>query len=213
MVYHLLPKAVTGGYVGVDVFFVISGFLITSHLLSKPPTNLRLLGQFWARRIRRLLPAAFVVILGTLAMTWALAPESRWRSISWDAIASAFYFQNWRLATGSTDYLGAEEAASPLQHFWSLSIEEQFYVFWPLLILLVMALAAHFGWKRRASVTGAILVVVVASFAIGLYYTHADPAAAYFVTTTRIWELGIGAALACVGPLLRPGRSTAILVA
>lgn len=211
--YHLLPKALTGGYIGVDVFFVISGFLITGHLLSKPPTTPRLLGQFWARRIRRLLPAAFTVILATFCLTWFLAPESRWRSVSWDGIASAFYFQNWRLAASSTDYLGAEEAASPLQHFWSLSVEEQFYVVWPILILIVLAVAARGRWKPRVLVTSAILVVTIASFGYGLYLTHVEPAAAYFVTTTRVWELGLGAVLACVGQLWRPGRVLGIVAA
>lgn len=114
MIYHLLPQGISGGYVGVDDFFVISGFLITTHLLSKPPTSLPLLVDFWARRMRRLIPAALTVVLATLALTWLLAPQSRWQSISWDAIASAFYFQNWRLAANSVDYLAAEAATSPL---------------------------------------------------------------------------------------------------
>lgn len=213
VVYHLLPKTLTGGYIGVDVFFVISGFLITGHLLSKPPTTPRLLGQFWARRIRRLLPAAFTVILATFCMTWFLAPESRWRSVSWDGIASAFYFQNWRLAASSTDYLGAEEAPSPLQHFWSLSVEEQFYVVWPILILLVLAVATRRRWKPRAAVTMAIVVVTSASFGYGLFLTNSEPAAAYFVTTTRVWELGLGALLAGVGHFWRPGRASGIILA
>ncbi|WP_343900753.1 acyltransferase family protein [Arthrobacter rhombi] len=211
--YHLLPGTFTGGYIGVDVFFVISGFLITSHLMAKPPTSPRLLGQFWARRVRRLLPAAFTVIAATLCMTWLVAPESRWRSVSWDGIASAFYFQNWRLAASSTDYLAAEEAPSPLQHYWSLSVEEQFYIFWPVLILLVFAVAKRFGWRALPAVTGTLACVTAASFAYGIFLTEAEPAAAYFVSTTRIWELGVGALLACVHQLWRPGRVLGIVSA
>lgn len=211
--YHLIPDTFTGGYIGVDVFFVISGFLITSHLLSKPPKTPSLLAEFWARRVRRLLPAAFTVIVATLCLTWLVAPESRWRSVSWDGIASAFYVQNWRLAGSSTDYLAAEEAPSPLQHYWSLSIEEQFYIFWPILILVVLAIASRARWNSRIAVTGALAVVTVASFSYGLYLTNTEPSAAYFVSTTRIWELGVGALLACVHQLWQPGRVLGIVAA
>lgn len=213
VVYHLLPGSITGGYVGVDVFFVISGFLITSHLLSKPPQNFRMLFDFWARRVRRLIPAALTVIFATLCMSWILAPDSRWRSISWDAIASAFYFQNWRLAANSVDYLGAEEAASPLQHYWSLSVEEQFYIFWPILILVVFAIAARRRRKLLPTTTAVLVLVSMASFAYGIYQTAVEPASAYFVTGTRIWELGVGAIVACVYSYWRPGRRLGVLTA
>ncbi|MGP5073623.1 acyltransferase family protein [Arthrobacter rhombi] len=211
--YHLLPDTFTGGYIGVDVFFVISGFLITNHLLSKPPTTPRLLADFWARRVRRLLPAAFAVIVATLCLTWLVAPESRWRSVSWDGIASAFYMQNWRLAASSTDYLAAEEAPSPLQHYWSLSIEEQFYIFWPILILVVLAVAVRMRWNSRVAVTVALAVITGVSFGYGLYLTTSEPSAAYFVSTTRIWELGVGALLACLHQLWQPGRLMGIIYA
>lgn len=213
VVYHLLPGSITGGYVGVDVFFVISGFLITSHLLAKPPENLGMLLDFWARRVRRLIPAALTVILATLCMSWILAPDSRWRSISWDAIASAFYFQNWRLAANSVDYLGAKEAVSPLQHYWSLSIEEQFYIFWPILILSVFALSVRRGRKMLPRITAVLILISVASFAYGIYMTIVEPPAAYFVTGTRIWELGLGAVVACVYSYWRPGRFLGVLAA
>ncbi|MGP5227046.1 acyltransferase family protein [Arthrobacter rhombi] len=213
VVYHILPRSILGGYVGVDVFFVISGFLITSHLLSKPPQNFRMLVDFWARRVRRLIPAALTVILATLCMSWILAPDSRWRSISWDAIASAFYFQNWRLAANSVDYLGAEEAASPLQHYWSLSVEEQFYIFWPILILVVFAITVRRRRKLLPTIIGALVFVSAASFAYGLHQTAVEPAAAYFVTGTRIWELGLGAVVACVYSYWRPGRLLGVLTA
>ena len=211
--YHLLPGTFTGGYIGVDVFFVISGFLITSHLLSKPPTSAGMLAQFWARRVRRLLPAAFTVIVATLCMTWLFAPESRWRSVSWDGIASAFYVQNWRLASSSTDYLASEDAPSPLQHYWSLSVEEQFYIVWPILILVIFAIAGRMRWNRHVVVTSVLALITAASLGYGIYLTATEPAAAYFVSTTRVWELGIGALLACVHQLWRPGRVLGIIAA
>lgn len=213
VIYHLLPKSITGGYVGVDVFFVISGFLITTHLLSKPPTGLKMLVDFWARRMRRLIPAALTVILATLALSWLLAPQSRWQNISWDAIASAFYFQNWRLAANSVDYLAAEEATSPLQHYWSLSVEEQFYIVWPILILVIFAFSVRRGLKLLPTATVALGAVTLGSFAYGVYLTVVEPAAAYFVTGTRVWELGLGALVACVYQLWRPGRLLGVLVA
>lgn len=213
MAYHLLPGTFTGGYIGVDVFFVISGFLITSHLLSKPPTSAAMMAQFWARRVRRLLPAAFTVIVATLCLTWLFAPESRWRSVSWDGIASAFYFQNWRLASNSTDYLASEEAPSPLQHYWSLSVEEQFYIFWPILILVVFVVSRRMHWNGHLVVTGVLALVTGSSLAYGIFLTATEPSAAYFVSTTRIWELGAGAMLACVHSLWRPGRVWGIITA
>lgn len=213
VIYHVMPKGLTGGYVGVDVFLVISGFLITTHLLAKPPTNLGMLADFWARRVRRLIPAALTVILATLALTFFLAPQSRWQSISWDAIASAFYFENWRLAVNSVDYLAAEEATSPLQHYWSLSVEEQFYIFWPVLVLAVFWLSVRWGLKLLPTASVALAAVTVGSFVYGVYLTSVEPAAAYFVTGTRVWELGLGSLVACIYSLWRPGRIFAVLTA
>ncbi|MBM9461039.1 acyltransferase [Nocardioides sp. zg-536] len=198
LVFHLWPSSITGGYVGVDVFFVISGFLITSHLLGRRPRTGRDLADFWARRIRRLLPASLTVLVATLAATRLLAPETRWGATADQAQAAALYYVNWLLASSSVDYLAADDAPSAVQHFWSLSVEEQFYVGWPILVL-VLGLLGTVGALRRHSraVLGAGLVLVaLASFAWSVYYTAADPARAYFVTTTRVWELAAGGILA-----------------
>ena len=128
VVYHIWPDLLTGGYVGVDVFFVISGYLITSHLLAKPPRGAADLGTFWARRIHRLLPAALTVLVVTAVATRLLAPSTQWAGTAKEIIASALYVQNWMLASSSVDYLAEGEAPSPVQHYWSLSIEEQFYL-------------------------------------------------------------------------------------
>jgi peptidoglycan/LPS O-acetylase OafA/YrhL len=204
VLFHLWPARVSGGYVGVDVFFVISGFLITSHLIKAPPRGPRDVGAFWARRIRRLLPAAFVVIAATAIASWVFLPESQWRSLAGDAVASALYVENWNLAGGATDYLAAEDASSPFQQFWSLSVEEQFYIAWPLLIAAALALAPRRRSRSTLTAIGIpVAVVFVSSLAASAVLTATNPSAAYFVTHTRMWELALGGLLA-VGIAARP---------
>lgn len=189
---HASTGAISGGYVGVDVFFVISGFLITSHLLKKPPRTGRDLGVFWARRIRRLFPAALLVLAVTLVATRLVAPATRWADTAWQSIASTLYVQNWALAADSVNYLAAENAPSPVQHYWSLSVEEQFYLLWPIFILAVSALALRYRLHSRRLTMLAIAVVTLASFGLSVWWTGRSPASAYFITPTRMWELGVG---------------------
>src|SRR5690606_2989368 len=134
----------------VDVFFVISGFLITSHLLREVDATGRIgLARFWARRARRLLPASFLVVLASAAATVAFAPLSLWQQYFREFGASALYVINWVLASDSIDYLAASNSASPVQHYWSLAVEEQFYLVWPLLILLAVLLASRLARVER----------------------------------------------------------------
>ncbi|HXI45785.1 MAG TPA: acyltransferase family protein [Candidatus Acidoferrales bacterium] len=201
LAYHLWPETVTGGFVGVDVFFVISGFLITAHLVAHPPTRSRHLLEFWGRRIRRLLPAAFLVLIVTAIASRLIAPDTRWAANAGEIIASALYVQNWALSARAVDYLGAAEAPTPVQHYWSLSVEEQFYLFWPILILGVF-------WLARRSRLGPLLVTRLAMLAVvggSLYYsitaTATDPLSAYFITPTRVWELATGGLVATLPSL------------
>src|SRR5690606_35268723 len=143
VIYHFWPWRLTGGFIGVDVFFVISGYLITTHLIARPPQSGRALAEFWGRRVRRLLPASFLVIFVTLAVCLLIMPATAWTNTASQAAASAFYVQNWFLAAESVDYLAADTAATPFQHFWSLAVEAQFYLVWPIVILLALALAAR----------------------------------------------------------------------
>ena len=196
LVYHLWPNRLTGGFTGVDVFFLISGFLITSHLLSHPPTGLRDLLAFWSRRIRRLLPASLLVLFVTLIASRLVAPETQWGNTTRQVKAAALYFVNWRLADDSVDYLASQNAPTPVQHFWSLSVEEQFYFVWPIFILLLGFLALLLRRRAAPFFIGGLGIAVVASLWFSVHETKVEPARAYFVTPTRIWELGIGGLLA-----------------
>jgi len=189
VVYHLRPSLLPGGFVGVDVFFVISGFLIIGTLTNEIRRTGRLgLLDFYARRIRRLLPAASVVLLATVAFTLTVLPISLWPSILREVAASSLDVQNWALAILSTDYAHATVGASPVQHFWSLSVEEQFYLLIPLVLLLGAKFAANrkIGPVRSAFV--GVALVTIASLAFSIVYTPAAHIPAYFVTPTRMWS-------------------------
>ena len=205
LVYHLAPHRLTGGFTGVDVFFVISGFLITLHLLEHLPERPRDLATFWSRRVRRLLPASLLVLAVTLVGSRLFAPETQWGNTAHQARGAVLYVVNWLLARDAVDYLAAENAPSPVQHFWSLSVEEQFYFVWPVLILLLGALARATRRKPLPVVLAGLAVLTGASLAWSVYDTATNPAAAYFVTPTRVWELGIGGLLATL-TLVRPFR-------
>ncbi|MFF2370074.1 acyltransferase family protein [Agromyces sp. NPDC058110] len=192
-----------GGFVGVDVFFVISGFLITSHILRELDRSGRLsLSGFYRRRIRRIAPAATVTIAVTVAVALLVLPRSRAISTAVDGLWAFLFGANWRMMQTGTDYFQRGLPPSPLQHFWSLSVEEQFYFVWPLLAIAVFAVGARVDRSRvDGSRRTAVLVlgaVVAASFAWAWLETASNPTAAYFSTLTRTWELGAGALLAAV---------------
>ncbi len=197
LAYHAgLP--VRGGYVGVDVFLVISGFLITGLLV----TELSRTGSiswvgFVGRRIRRLLPAAVLVLVVTSAVSWVVIPGLRRREVGVDIAASAAYVVNWVLARREVDYLASDARPSPVQHFWSLAVEEQFYAVWPLLLIgLVLVSRTVRRRPGRREVALVLGVLVAASFGWAVRAAATDPHPAFFTTTTRAWELGVGALLA-----------------
>ncbi|MEP9385425.1 acyltransferase family protein [Nocardioides sp. KR10-350] len=206
---HVGISNVTGGFVGVDVFFAISGFLITQQLLREVERDgrLSLLG-FYARRARRILPAATLVLLVTcLYSAWQLG-FVRTRTVVTDAIWSAGFAANIRFSRLQTDYFAADLPPSPLQHFWSLSVEEQFYLVWPVVVLLCALLVrrARARARRRNGaevqrrpaearrwLTVSVAVLTVASLLWSAQMTSGNPEAAYFSPFTRAWELGLGA--------------------
>lgn len=210
--YHLWPSRVPGGFVGVDVFFVISGFLITGNLIREAERTGRIdVWSFWSRRIRRLLPAALLVIAVSSVAVFAWVPENLWPQSLRESIAATLYVQNWVLAADSVDYLAADNAPSAVQHFWTLSVEEQFYIFTPLLLILFLVAARRLMAKRAILLAG-IGAITLASFADSVWLTSVNAPAAYFVTTTRAWEFGVGALLVFAPPAtsVRAGRAAVV---
>ncbi|MCM3500742.1 acyltransferase [Microbacterium sp. P26] len=199
LVFHLWPATFPGGFVGVDVFFVLSGFLITDHLLRELYTHGRVsLPQFWARRARRLLPAALLVLVVVAVATRLWVPDTRWAQFGSEILASTFYVENWALAAQSVDYMALSNVKSPVQHFWSLGVEEQFYLVWPILLGAAWWFAAR---RRRTGLTvvlATLSIVTAASLIYSIVLTSLAPTVAYFSTFTRAWEFGAGALLAVV---------------
>jgi peptidoglycan/LPS O-acetylase OafA/YrhL len=213
VLFHLWPNRLPGGFVGVDVFFVISGYLITAHLVREVEHTGRLrLGRFWAARARRLLPASLLTLLATAVAVMLIVPRSLWDQFLSEVIASASYVQNWLLAANSVDYLAAENVPSPVQHFWSLSVEEQFYVAVPLLLCLAIGVGKVVAAPRLHLVAGVLSAVTVASITYCLYLTSINPGVAYFSTFTRMWEFGLGGLASFAAPAvagLARGRAVA----
>jgi peptidoglycan/LPS O-acetylase OafA/YrhL len=192
-----------GGYVGVDVFFVISGFLITSLLTQELVATGKIsIRQFYTRRALRLLPASTLVLLATLVAAWSWLSPLKFGDTVRDIVASAFYFINFRLADIGTDYLASAEPPSPVQHYWSLAVEEQFYMFWPLLILLATLWSRRRGQARLGLLAAVLATLTVGSLALSWFLTRQSAPWAYFGTHTRAWELGIGALVALSAPKL-----------
>ncbi len=212
VVAHAGFTFVPGGFVGVDVFFVISGFLI-SGLLYREVAERRTLSltTFWARRARRILPAATVVTIATVLLSLLWLPIIDARQSIVDAIWASLFAANVHFSNQDVYYFTQGFGASPLQHYWSLAVEEQFYVAWPLLLLgclglvsLTRRLGGGTGPLRRErplprpAILVMLLVITGASFAWSVLQTETTPASAYFSTFTRAWELGVGALVALV---------------
>jgi peptidoglycan/LPS O-acetylase OafA/YrhL len=214
-----------GGFIGVDVFFVISGYLISDLLLRELRLSGRIsMREFYARRMRRIFPMAVVVLFATVTIAYALFTPQRADSTAIDALWAFLFVENWHLAIVGTDYFRMGDAVSPVQQYWSLSVEEQYYLVWPLLLIGIAAAARWlFGnryrlpnaWRlkrvgspetmRLGLVQAVLVLIVAASFAWAMYQTVTSPTVAYFSTLTRAWELGAGALLA-VFAYTRPTR-------
>lgn len=207
LLYHAHLPGISGGFVGVDVFYVISGFLITNHLATSLEQNGRLsFADFYAKRARRILPASIAVLVLSVIALLIWLPPLQWRSNLQDAAATALYAPNVLFAAKNTDYL-ADTTPSVFQHYWSLGIEEQFYLLWPALLGIVFVLTRR---SRRALII-ALVVVVGVSFLLCVALTSRNQPYAFFLLPTRAWELGVGGLLAFVLPLAKrgPGRALA----
>lgn len=206
VLFHLWPVRLTGGYVGVDVFFVISGYLITAHLYREiVKTGTVSLRQFWARRIRRLLPASLLVLFASTIAVVTCVPATLWSQSSRQIAASALYVQNWALARDQVDYMAAGNTPTVAQHYWSLSIEEQFYVVWPLLLVAILVVYRRLGrghGRGRGPLIAGLSALAGISLVFSVVMTNANPASGYFLTQSRAWEFAAGALVA----LAVPGR-------
>src|SRR6202022_46142 len=186
--FHAFPEAMPGGFIGVDIFFVISGFLITGIIVRELDQQRFSLLAFYNRRIRRIFPALIVVLCATLVLGWLWMLPAAYAQLSADVFASAAFFSNIALLLQS-GYFDIESAKKPLLHLWSLGIEEQFYLFWPLILMLVA--------RMRLSILVAASVIGIASFVLNVALIGSNPVATFYLPFTRAWELLAGAALAC----------------
>jgi peptidoglycan/LPS O-acetylase OafA/YrhL len=204
---HHLFDWPSGGFVGVDVFFVLSGFFITGILIrERTATGALSFRDFYVRRVKRILPSATLVLAVTVFGAYLLFPASRARETLLDALYAAIFGANFRFEAVGADYFQQGQPPSPIQHYWSLSIEEQFYFVWPALLVLIFAVTRKFGRRhnrefiRQWGLFSAMAGIVLASFGWALFLSAANPNSAYFSTFTRVWELGVGAMVAIIGP-------------
>ena len=200
VIYHMNATILQSGLLGVTIFFVLSGYLITGLLIREWSTTRKInLPQFWLRRVRRLFPAIVFVLAGTIVLTAAFAPDMLTKLRN-DLPAALLFFTNWWYIFQDVSYFEAMGAPSPVTHFWSLAIEEQFYLIWPPLLLLLFSRRV----KKRHIQLGLLIAAVASAAAMALLYTpQADPSRVYYGTDTRAFSLLIGAFLAFEFPPAR----------
>jgi peptidoglycan/LPS O-acetylase OafA/YrhL len=205
---HVGIAGFAGGWIGVDVFFVISGFLITGLLIReyRETRHVSLL-QFYVRRAKRILPASLITILVVLIASNLLLNSIRTANIRTDAFWAVGFVSNIHYIKINTDYFTSGQAVSPLQHFWSLAVEEQFYLIWPALFLLVSRQRGlrikGSAIRRRHRVLLVAAIASALSLIWSIFYSYSNPTSAYFSTLTRVWELGFGVLLACTVPQIQ----------
>ena len=205
IMYHYGVPWMHGGYVGVDVFFVISGYLVTRILVQEGSRGPISLMGYYANRMRRLLPLSTVVLVLTVAAGIWLLPASRATTLMGDGRAALLYVANWHFASKSVAYVDVQVADGLLTHYWSLSVEEQFYFVWPAILVVCGLVARRFQQFRLSSVVRAVaLVVVLVSLVLSVKYTASIGGQSYYYTHLRLWEMGSGALLAVAGVKFAP---------
>src|SRR5882724_4763933 len=187
LLFHTFPQAAPGGFIGVDIFFVISGFLISGIFFRDFDRHAFSLADFYGRRIRRIFPALITVLITCLAVGWFILLPNEYAQLGKHAVASAAFVQNFVL-WNEVGYFDTRSILKPLLHIWSLGIEEQFYIVWPLLLWV--------GWKRKVNLLSLTIAIAIISFAGCILLMRHHPGAAFYLPFTRFWELLSGAALA-----------------
>lgn len=186
--FHAAPGRLPGGFIGVDIFFVISGYLISSILLNSLNKGSFSIVEFYKRRVRRIFPALFVVLLASAIAGWFFLLPSEYQQLGKHIAAGTAFVSNFALWNES-GYFDISAMFKPLLHLWSLGIEEQFYIFWPIML--------WFAYRRKWPMPSSIAIIAVASFALNIYMTKSDAASAFYLPLPRFWELLVGALLAC----------------
>ena len=198
-IFHIWMNKVSGG---VDVFFVVSGYLITLSLLRQREQLGRVRPLvFWAGLARRLLPAALLVISAVLLGTWLLLPRSLWMAAMKESLAAMLYMENWALALNSVDYLARDNLPSPVQHYWALSTQGQFYALWPFVIMLALYASTRLAVSRRQGLLLIFGSIFAVSLGFSVIHTAANQTFAYFNTFARVWQFALGGIIA-VSPWL-----------
>lgn len=210
-IYHIWFNRVSGG---VDVFFVISGFLITTSIIS----TINRTGEFrfWpfiSKLIKRLYPSVFFILTVVIILSFFFLPQSIFDKTIKEVIASMLYYQNWQLAISNTDYLDANQMKTPVEHFWALSIQGQFYIIWFLLFSLILLLIKKYNLSQTRKLINFILgTVFIISLIYSIYLTAANQPWAYFITFTRVWEFALGG-LICVNlPYIKVNKAFATII-
>jgi peptidoglycan/LPS O-acetylase OafA/YrhL len=196
--FHVSPRLVPGGFIGVDLFFVISGFLITGIIVSGLSAGVFSFAEFYSRRIARIFPALIVVLAAVWIIGWTLLLPSEFTQLGKHIVAGAGFASNFVLWS-EAGYFDMAAERKPLLHLWSLAVEEQFYLVWPLLVFV--------AWRRSVKVVALVAVVGTATFAANLATIPVDPAGAFYFPWTRLWELLAGGLLAAFPRLSRNGTA------
>lgn len=204
VVFHAFPEWLSGGFIGVDIFFVISGYLITGILIEDAAANNLSIWRFYERRIRRIFPALILVLVASLVFGWVALFPLEYEQLGQHALAAVAFLSNIQLWS-EAGYFDAAAHAKPLLHLWSLGIEEQFYLFWPLVVWAAI--------KARVSLIIVVVVLGALSFAVNVSILQADPISAFYLPHMRIWELLIGAGLAVLVRRMPPIRTRVISAA
>jgi peptidoglycan/LPS O-acetylase OafA/YrhL len=187
LIFHAFPRTLPSGFIGVDIFFVVSGYLISTIVFGNLENDSFSLGEFYARRVRRIFPALAIVLASGLVLGWFLLFVDELQQLGLHVAAGAGFVSNLVLWS-EAGYFDSDATAKPFLHLWSLGIEEQFYIFWPLLMVLV--------WKRKYNFLAITLVIAIASFAANVLTIRSDPVAAFYSPWSRFWELMAGGILA-----------------
>ena len=212
VLYHAAIPGISGGYVGVDVFFVISGFVITGVLLrERVATRRTSIVTFYGRRARRIIPAASLVIIVTVVAAFHYLGPLTGHETAIDGQWAALFLANFHFAASQTNYLASQQPPSPLQNFWSLAVEEQFYLVYPTIFLITVRFARGISLRGRLAIV--LVTVIVASYAYSVVFTSTNAPSAFFSPLTRAWELALGGLIAVAGqPLRRVPQTWAALI-